>query len=152
MSAYKYFFIRSSNDEFIPIGEFSRNTEVYRYCAAPFEQIKELTISTLERRIGDVQVHINSVKEGIQKDKDRKELIVRMNNPIEEKMEILHEIDCSIKENTDYIGKLTYASNYFSFLVNILDYAQACEIDRHIYVGEEIPAPTLSDITNGQFN
>lgn len=152
MSAYKYFFIRSSNDEFIPIGEFSRNTEVYRYCAAPYEQIKELTIPTLEQLIADVQAHIAFVKEGIQKDKDRQELIIKMNNPIEEKVEILYDITRSIEENTEYIDELKWTSNYFTFLMDILDYAQACEIDRHIYVGEEIPIPTLSDITDGQFN
>lgn len=152
MSAYKYFFIRSSNDEFIPVGEFSRNTEVYRYCAAPYEQIKELTIPTLEQLIGDIQAHISFVKEGIQQQKDRQEMVIRMNNPIAEKMGELNDIARSIEENTEYIDELTCASNYFSFLVNILDYAQVCEIDRHIYVGEEIPAPTLSDITDGQFN
>lgn len=152
MSAYKYFFIRSSNDEFIPIGEFSRNTEVYRYCAAPYEQIKELTIPTLERLITDVQAHIAFVKEGIKKDKDRQELIVKMNNPLEEKMEILHDIARSIEENTEYIDELKWTSNYFSFLRDILDYAQSHKADRHIYVGEEIPVSTLSDITDGQFN
>ena len=42
MSAYKYFFIKSNTNEFIPISEFSRNTEVYRYCSAPYETIEEI--------------------------------------------------------------------------------------------------------------
>ncbi len=155
MSAYKYFFIKSSNDEFIPIGEFSRNTEVYRYCAAPYEKIKPLTIDNLNQIIDDVEQGIECVKRGIQMEKDKQELIVKMTNPISEKMEELFETMRSIDENTLYLDELTWAGNYFSFLVNIIEYAKFnnnYDINNYIYVGEEIPTPTLSDITDGQFN
>lgn len=149
MSAYKYFFIKSNNNEFIPIGEFSRNTEVYRYCSAPYEKIKPLTIDNLNQIICDIEQGIECVKRGIQADKDERELVVKMNNSVNEKMETLLEIGRSIEENTNYLDDLKWACNYFAFLINIIDYAKFnnnYDIDNYIYVGEEIPEPTIDDI------
>ena len=149
MSAYKYFFIKSNTNEFIQIGEFSRNTEVYRYCSAPYEKIKPLTIDNLNQIICDIEQGIECVKRGIQADKDERELVVKMNNSVNEKMETLLEIGRSIEENTNYLDDLKWACNYFAFLINIIDYAKFnnnYDIDNYIYVGEEIPEPTINDI------
>ena len=149
MSTYKYFFIKSNTNEFIPIGEFSRNGEVYRYCRAPYEKIKPLTIDNLNQIICDIEQGIECVKRGIQADKDERELVVKMNNSVNEKMETLLEIGRSIEENTNYLDDLKWACNYFAFLINIIDYAKFnnnYDIDNYIYVGEEIPEPTVDDI------
>lgn len=149
MSAYKYFFIKSNNNEFIQIGEFCRNTEVYRYCSAPYEKVKPLTIDNLNQIICDIEQGIECVKRGIQADKDERELVVKMNNSLDEKMETLREIERSINENTNYLDDLKWACNYFAFLINIIDYAKFnnnYDIDNYIYVGEEIPEPTVDDI------
>ena len=149
MSAYKYFFIKSNINEFIPIGEFSRNTEVYRYCSAPYEKIKPLTIDNLNQIICDIEQGIECVKRGIQADKDERELVIKMNNSVNEKMETLLEIERSIEENTNYLDDLKWACNYFAFLINIIDYAKFnnnYDINNYIYVGEEIPEPTVDDI------
>ena len=149
MSAYKYFFIKSNTNEFIQIGEFSRNTEVYRYCSAPYEKIKPLTIDNLNQIICDIEQGIECVKRGIQADKDERESVVKMNNSINEKIEILREIERSINENTYYLDDLKWACNYFAFLINIIDYAKFnnnYDINNYIYVGEETPEPTVDDI------
>lgn len=149
MSAYKYFFIKSNTNEFIPIGEFSRNTEVYRYCRAPYEKIKPLTIDNLNQIICDVEQGIECVKRGIQANKDGRELVAKMNNSINEKMEILCELERSIDENMNYLDELKWALNYFAFLINIIDcvkYNSNYDINNYIYVGEEIPEPTVDDI------
>ena len=149
MSAYKYFFIKSNTNEFIQIGEFSRNTEVYRYCSAPYEKIKPLTIDNLNQIICDIEQGIECVKRGIQADKDERELVVKMNNSLDEKMETLREIGRSIEENTNYLDDLKWTCNYFAFLINIIDYAKFnnnYDINNYIYVGEEIPEPTVDDI------
>lgn len=149
MSAYKYFFIKSNTNEFIPIGEFSRNGEVYRYCRAPYEKIKPLTIDNLNQIICDIERRIECVKRDIQADKNKQALVFKMNNSLDEKMETLREIARSINENTDYLDDLKWACNYFAFLINIIDYAKFnnnYDIDNYIYVGEEIPEPTVDDI------
>lgn len=149
MSAYKYFFIKSNTNEFIPIGEFSRNSEVYRYCRAPYEKIKPLTIDNLNQTICDVEQGIECVKRGIQANKDGRELVAKMNNPINEKMEILCELERSIDENMNYLDELKWALNYFAFLINIIDcvkYNSNYDINNYIYVGEEISEPTVDDI------
>ena len=153
MSAYKYFFIKSNTNEFIQIGEFSRNTEVYRYCRAPYEKIKPLTIDNLNQIICDIEQGIECVKRGIQADKNKQALVFKMNNSLNEKMEILHEIDSSINENTDYLDELKWACNYFAFLINIIDYAKFnnnYDIDNYIYVGEEILEPIVDDIVESK--
>ena len=149
MSAYKYFFIKSNTNEFIQIGEFSHNTEVYRYCSAPYEKIKPLTIDNLNQIICDIEQGIECVKRGIQADKNKQALVVKMNNSVNEKMETLLEIGRSIEENTNYLDDLKWACNYFAFLINIIDYAKFnnnYDIDNYIYVGEELPEPTVDDI------
>ena len=149
MSAYKYFFLILNTNEFIPIGEFSRNTEVYRYCHAPYEKIKPLTIDNLNQIICDIERRIECVKRGIQADKDERELVVKMNNSVDEKMETLREIGRSIEENTNYLDDLKWACNYFAFLINIIDYAKFnnnYDINNYSYVGEEIPEPTVDDV------
>ena len=149
MSAYKYFFIKSNTNEFIPIGEFSRNTEVYRYCCASYEKIKPLTIDNLNQIICNIERRIECVKRGIQADKNKQALVVKMNNSVSEKMEMLHEIDSSIDENINHLEELKLAINYFTFLINIVDcikFDDNYDINNYIYVGEEIPEPTVDDI------
>lgn len=149
MSACKYFFIKSNTNEFLPIGEFNRGTEVYRYCCAPYEKIKPLTNDSLNQIICDIEQGIECVKRGIQTDKDELELVVKMNNSIDEKMETLREIERSINENTYYLDDLKWACNYFAFLINIIDcikFDDNYDINNYIYVGEEIPNPTVNDI------
>ena len=149
MSAYKYFFIKSNTNEFIQIGEFSRNTEVYRYCSAPYEKIKPLTNDSLKQIVCDIESGMKFVKRGIQADKNKPELVVKMNNSINEKMEMLHEIDSSIDENINHLEELKLAINYFTFLINIVDcikFDDNYDINNYIYVGEEIPEPTVDDI------
>ena len=153
MSACKYFFIKSNTNEFLPIGEFNRGTEVYRYCCAPYEKIKPLTIDNLNQIICDIEQGIECVKRGIQADKDERELVVKMNNSVNEKMETLLEIGRSIEENTNYLDDLKWACNYFAFLINIIDYAKFnnnYDIDNYIYVGEEIPEPIVDDIVESK--
>ena len=149
MSACKYFFIKSNTNEFLPIGEFNRGTEVYRYCRAPYEKIKPLTNDSLNQIVCDIESGMEFVKRGIQADKNKQELVVKMNNSINEKMEMLHEIDSSIDENINHLEELKLAINYFTFLINIVDcikFDDNYDINNYIYVGEEIPEPTVDDI------
>ena len=149
MSACKYFFIKSNTNEFLPIGEFNRSTEVYRYCCAPYEKIKPLTNDSLNQIICDIESSMEFVKRGIQADKNKQALVVKMNNSVSEKMEMLHEIDSSIDENINHLEELKLAINYFTFLINIVDcikFDDNYDINNYIYVGEEIPEPTVDDI------
>lgn len=145
MSACKYFFIKSNTNEFLPIGEFNRSTEVYRYCCAPYEKIKPLTNDNLNQIVCDIESGMEFVKRDIQADKNKQALVVKMNNSINEKMEMLHEIDSSIDENINHLEELKLAINYFTFLINIVDcikFDDNYDINNYIYVGEEIPEPT----------
>ena len=149
MSACKYFFIKSNTNEFLPIGEFNRSTEVYRYCCAPYEKIKPLTNDSLNQIVCDIESGMEFVKRGIQADKNKQALVVKMNNSVSEKMEMLHEIDSSIDENINHLEELKLAINYFTFLINIVDcikFDDNYDINNYIYVGEEIPEPTVDDI------
>ena len=149
MSAYKYFFIKPNTNQFIPIAEFSRNGEVYRYCCAPYEKIKPLTNDSLNQIVCDIESGMEFVKRGIQADKNKQALVVKMNNSVSEKMEMLHEIDSSIDENINHLEELKLAINYFTFLINIVDcikFDDNYDINNYIYVGEEIPNPTVNDI------
>ena len=75
MSACKCFFIKSNTNEFLPIGEFNRGTEVYRYCCAPYEKIKPLTNDSLNQIVCDIESGMEFVKRGIQADKNKQSLV-----------------------------------------------------------------------------
>ena len=52
-------------------------------------------------------------------------------------------------ENINHLEELKLAINYFTFLINIVDcikFDDNYDINNYIYVGEEIPEPTVDDI------
>ena len=150
MSAYMDFFVRHG-DDFIPLGDFSRNSIVYPtmiYCAnVPYGKIIPLTLDNLHAAQTHVHKHsINAIKH-IHTLKKRIEDVKGFNNSLEEKLEQIEEYKGEIEEWRQEAEEARYAENYFYFLMDLIEAAHNdIDTNKYIYAGIEIGRPTIEDI------
>lgn len=149
MSAYVDFFIRNGND-FIPLGDFSRNSIVYHTITdctnVPWEKIIPLTLDNLQvaqtcahKQNTDALDYINTLK-------DRIEEVKSFNNSVEEKLEQIEMYRDEIEECRQEAEEARYAEDYFYFLADLIESAHDIDADKYIYAGIEIGQPTVEDI------
>ena len=152
MSQYIDFFLRHG-DDFISLGDFSRNTKLYNVMRGqtPYEKIRPFTERQLNDYWEELSHEIEKNEKAIRKLKDRIELIKEFNNSVEEKAELIHDIEEEIEEYEFDIKECEYNQNFLSFLEDIINIArynerETIDVDNYIYAGIEIGYPTLSDI------
>lgn len=150
MSTYVDFFVRHG-DDFIPLGDFSRNSIVYQTmkdCTnVPWEKIIPLTLDNLHatqtyahKRSIDARGYIETLK-------DRIEEVKGFNNSVEEKLEQIETYRDEIAEWHQEAEEARYAENYFYFLADLIEAAHDdIDANKYIYAGIEIGRPTIEDI------
>lgn len=150
MSAYVDFFVRHGND-FIPLGDFSRNSIVYPTmidCTnVPWEKIIPLTLDNLQTAQTRVHKHSTDALGYIDTLKDRIEEVKGFNNSVEEKLEQIEVYRGEIAEWQQEAEEARYAENYFYFLADLIEAAHdGIDANNYIYAGIEIGRPTVEDI------
>lgn len=141
MSSYKTFFVEK-NGVFIPIGSWSRSTEVYQAVSAPYEKItlaKEPIkegIAELKRKKKDYLSHIEETEKIIN------DIYKIENASLSEKIDNINDYRLEIQSVSESIEKINFAIDNLNFILNIRDPYEEVEV----YVGEEISEPTLEDI------
>lgn len=149
MSAYVDFFVRHG-DDFIPLGDFSRNSIIYFTmvnCAnIPWEKIIPLTLDNLHTAQTYIQRHSTNALDYINTLKDRIEEVKGFNNSVEEKLEQIEKYKDEIAEWQQEAEEARYAENYFYFLANLIESARNIDANKYIYAGIEIGWPTIEDI------
>lgn len=149
MSVYINFFVRHG-DDFIPLGNFSRNSIIYPTmvnCAnVPWEKIIPLTLDNLHA--AQTHAHKRSIdaRGYIEILKDRIEEVKGFNNSVEEKLEQIETYRDEIAEWRQEAEEARYAENYFYFLMDLIEAAHDIDTDKYIYAGIEIGRPTIEDI------
>lgn len=146
MSSYASFFVRSENN-LVPIGSFSRNSQIYQSIQhyAPYEKIGPLSEDFIEKCrnstkeiIADYRSHLNECHKMID------EVIPKCNNSLEEKIESIEGYKNQIEDWQDGIDDLIFAKGFFNFLLCILDdipydWQKKYNRDEYIFVGIEVP-------------
>lgn len=150
MSAYAQFFIRRG-DEFIPIGEYSRNSIIYKLVNpyAPWGKIAPLSYDALIDLINHAEEHKKNYEQAIQEMKEKMARVKELTDKWEEAISYLEDREESIKEYEEDIAEATYAIHFFGFLEDIIEtirYSNKYIFDKYIYVGIEIGYPTVKDI------
>ena len=152
MSAYVDFFIRNK-DDFIPIADYSRNSIIYSIIRddIPYEKIRAITAQDISEFINVAAGKIRDYEQGIRKEKECIKLIATFDNNVEEKLEVIAQREEGIEEYTQSIEECTYAKNFFSFLIELIDARRweensSININEYIYAGIEIGRPTVEDI------
>ncbi len=141
MSSYKFFFVEK-NGIFIPIGSWSRSTEVYQAVRAPYEKItlaKEPIkegIDELKRKKKDYLSYIEETEKIIS------DIYKIENVSLSEKIDNINDYRIEIQNVSESIEKINFAIDNLNFILNIRDPYEKVEV----YVGEEISEPTLEDI------
>ena len=150
MSTYMDFFVRHG-DDFIPLGDFSRNSIIYPTMVdcvnVPWEKIIPLTLDNLHA--AQTHAHKRSIdaRGYIEILKDRIEEVKGFNNSVEEKLEQIEEYRDEIAEWRQEVEEARYAENYFYFLMDLIEAVHDdIDVNKYIYAGIEIGRPTVEDI------
>jgi DNA gyrase/topoisomerase IV subunit B len=152
MSTYINFFIRRG-DNFIPLGDYSRNSIIYRIANsyAMWEKVSPLSKAGIEQMITEAERQQRAYQESITKIKAKMAQLKDLSCTWNEALEYLDGYEEAIQEYEQDIKEARYAKHFFGFLIDIIEtvqYADKKEYDynNYIYVGIEIGHPTVKDI------
>lgn len=152
MSTYINFFIRRG-DNFIPLGDYSRNSIIYRIANsyAMWEKVSSLSKAGIEQMIIEAERQQRAYQESITKIKAKMAQLKDLSCTWNEALEYLDGYEEAIQEYEQDIKEARYAKYFFGFLIDIIEtvqYADKKEYDynNYIYVGIEIGHPTVKDI------
>lgn len=153
MSTYVDFFVRHG-DDFIPLGDFGRNSIIYhtmKDCTnVPWEKIIPLTSDDLQAAQTHAHKHNTDALDYINTLKSRIEEVKSFNNSVEEKLEQIEMYRGEIEEWRQEAEEARYAENYFYFLADLIESAHDIDANKYIYAGIEIGQPTVEDICGVQ--
>ena len=150
MSAYIQFFVRNEND-FMPIGVYSRNNSIYHYFDeyTPWGKIKPITRPLLSKVREDINEDLAATQKRYDRAKEMKEWIATLNNSLEEKMEYIASAEEVLNECCEEIDRLTYTKHYLTFLDDVIgsvEYDILMDHKNYLYAGIEVGNPTVDDI------
>ena len=150
MSAYIQFFIR--NDEtFLPIGTYCRSSAIYQAFDEyiPWEKVRAISEPLLRKVYSNVTEDIQHHKEQIEKIKEHRAFIATFNNTLEEKMEMLENVESMLYEYEEGLDDLERVKSYIHFLEDIIEsveYETHINENAYLYAGIEVGNPTIEDI------
>lgn len=124
MSQYTHIFVRSDEDEFIPICCTRRGSVTYDTFGdyAPYGKIAPVTEDTLSRIRDDINNRLKEYQDGIDRHNRKIELITQMAGvSIEDKVDHINDDMNAIDECKEDMKQLEMANNYASFLADIID-------------------------------
>ena len=155
MSAYIHFFIRRG-DDFIPLGDYSRNSIIYRIANdyAQWEKVRPLTKLDISKMIEHAEKMQTTNRACIVSIKDKIAHLKDLSCTWTEALEYIDDYEDSIIECEENIKEARYAKHFFGFLIDIIETIQYADNkggydpDKYIYTGIEIGTPTVGDIIN----
>ena len=145
MSSYVNFYLRI-NENFAPIGSFSRNNEVYQYIYSfiPFEKIRPITRHDFSEFIKNINQDIGKYeKYKLDNQADIQRAMSLTDRPVDEIMEYVHKVEFAIQKEDKIISELKYAQDVFIVYQGMIDdarYSDLCfdnDCDHYIYAGIE---------------
>ena len=151
MSAYIQFFIRN-NETFMPIGIYCRSSAIYQAFDEyiPWEKIRPLNEPLLRRIYGEVMDEIREHTDQIDRIKEHIALIATFNNPMDEKIEMLDNIEEMLSEYEKGLEELDNVKAYILFLNDIIEaveFEDDIDENAYLYAGVEVGIhPTTEDI------
>ena len=158
MSQYIQFFIRH-NDDFLPIGTYSRSSAIYQMgkFSVPYEAIRAIDSDTLNGWKRSAESEIEQIQECISTRKEFIEMTMQSNNPLDEKMEYVGDVYNEIACMKEEIEDARDAIKYYEFLETLISEAEETKYNynengvhldpaQYIYAGIEVGYPTIDDI------
>lgn len=141
MSQYVNFFIKTKDEKYIPIADYSRSSWAYKIMSdAPYEKLKRYSYTELENKIFKLQELITSSLDSIKRTEEQIQLVGQMNNSIDDKIKIIYDLHFDIIRDKECLEELEITKAEFNFIANL--YSQ----DLEIYAGVEVGDSTIQEI------
>ena len=108
MSQYINGYLRVSDEKFVPLFSYSRSSDFYQAAQhyAPYEKICAVSMNDLQEIREKLENSYKSYEDLIKRNQDEIDLIMKMNNDVDDKVELINDylngID-SLKEEMKYI-------------------------------------------------
>lgn len=133
------------------IGTYSRNNPIYQYFDeyTPYEKIKAVTRPLLDKIRDDVNEDILYMGDRLRRAREMKDYVATMNNTLEEKMELINNIEATLNNCSEEIENAIKVKSYLNFLDDIIEsvvYKEHIDYKAYLYVGIEVGSPTSEDI------
>ena len=163
MSQYLNFFARIG-DNFIPIGDYSRNTVFYQMFNSciypPYEKIMPVSIQQLENIRDGFEKNQRNIELQINRIEKKKGLIATFDNSVDDKLEAVRDCDISIgewQENYDEVLCSIGSCNTYINMIEAIKYSdekiEGIDFDNYIYCGIEVGLNvTVEDIVRSGNN
>ena len=143
MSSYLNFYARANNI-FIPLGSYSRSSQMYREInnSVPYEKIRAIKPQDLKDYINDLKESERRIQKMKQEDEQRIQLIMSAaNSSLQEKMEYVEEIQANFMEMDALIEEYASAVNTLQVYLDMIDEFRYSHFDNnyehYIYAGIE---------------
>lgn len=151
MSQYAEFFIRKGENDYTFLNSFSRNSDVQQALDEAgflrWEKLVHLDREDFRQLSKSMQDKIEVMNDEIKKMREKIDLITKMNNDINDKLERINENMAAIEEMEDDKRSYQFTMNFFDILGNMANTFSYSEKNQKIYVGLEVGThPTDNDI------
>ena len=125
MSSYINFYLHGKT-EFLPIGSFSRNSEIYQAFDhfVPYEKGTPITYDILKSVCDSIDSDLNSLTASRNDEEDLAQRISHFNNSVEDKLAQLVEVRNTIKSIDENIEELRSAKEFALWLKSFIGEAE----------------------------
>ena len=140
MSQYTYVYIKHKED-FIEVSSWSRSSYIAQELNGilPYEKIRKIEKSTIGNLLNNLQEKINDYKKNILSYQNKKLMISSFNNPMEDKLDAIRNIDETIADYQEEIDNLNITFGNALVLYNLVN-------DYELYMGIEVYQATQADV------
>lgn len=119
MSQYIEFYIHHKED-YLELSSYSRSSIVYQtFEGAPYGHAKTLTDSELTAAENEIKTKLAFIKEAIQFENEKINLVCKMDNALTEKIELIEDLKNSINSLNDDLEEATYCHEFIGILFRI---------------------------------
>ena len=156
MSSYVNFYLRV-NENFAPIGSWSRSNEIYQVMQykVPYEKIRPLTSKEISSIIHELEDSAARIERAKAKDQESIKMIMdAANTSLDEKLEAVGQIESNFEEMDAYISEVNFAADTLRVFFNMIDdfkYSDELVFDNdynhYIYAGIEAYG-RMEDVVN----
>lgn len=154
MSQYTHFFLRSKNDEFLPIGIYSANTymsQKFSNCTL-WEKLRPVNTKILYDILEEIEEDIEYYQMSIQKNNQYIDRVSSLSNcKIDEKIKYIETYENANTDYEDDIEDAKEVKDFVNWCISILQDLEYTESginpEQYIYIGLECGTnPTVKDI------
>lgn len=157
MSQYIYFYVKTNNDIYYPLGTFGRSHVIYEMFEdyAPYEKVAPLTKGFIKEAIDEMEIHITNLNNSINATNEAIDFLKTAAGDMDERIERLYELVNDKAETKEEIERQKSAIAFGRTLLYMIseaeddnaysseNYKYGIDPEKYIYVGIESGNPNV---------